>query len=130
LLQRKAHSIDMTATERSARIEKIFKLQQQFLESALADVREILAVLERGGDAMNSTDGERLRKLAHDLKGTGAVYGFQSLAKTAARMETACTSANPVREMRGCVNDLVRAVEDARRDLKVLPAGIFASLGK
>lgn len=118
----------MTAVERSARIEKIFKLQQQFLESALADVREILGVLERGSDALSATDGERLRKLAHDLKGTGAVYGFQSLAKTAARMESACSATDPVREMRSCVDELVRAVEDARRDLKVLPPGILSSL--
>ena len=120
----------MTAEERSARLDKIFKLQQQFLEAALADVREILAVLERGGDSLAATDGERLRKLAHDLKGTGAVYGFASLAETAARMETACTAVNPVLEMRRCVDDLVRAVEEARSDLKVLPASLLAPLGK
>ena len=120
----------MTAGERSARLEKIFKLQQQFLESALADVKEILSVLERGKDALSATDGDRLKKLAHDLKGTGAVYGFQSLAKTAARMEQACSASDPVREVRSCVDELRCAVEDARRDLKVLPAGILASLGK
>jgi HPt (histidine-containing phosphotransfer) domain-containing protein len=120
----------MTAEERSARLDKIFKLQQQFLESALADVREILSVLERNGDGMAAADGERLRKLAHDLKGTGAVYGFASLAKTAARMETACSSKEPVLEMRRCVDELVRAVDEARRDLKVLPSAMLAPLGK
>ena len=120
----------MTAHERSSSLEKIFKLQQQFLESALADVREILSVLERNGTALAAADGERLKKLAHDLKGTGAVYGFASLAKTAARMETLCSSKEPAVEMRRCVDELMRAVEEARSELKVLPSSLLAPLGK
>lgn len=114
----------MTAADRSARLERLFRLQQQFLESALADTREILAVLESRGGALAEADDVRLRKLAHDLRGTGAVYGFSTLAETAARLESAFAAAEPCSALRRCVDDLMGAVTEAQEGLKVLPEGL------
>jgi len=114
----------MTSADRAARLERIFKLQQEFLESALRDAREILALIEREGGALAEEDALRLRKLAHDLKGTGAVFGFASLSQTAARLEGLCSSREPGAVLRRCVDDLFAAVDEAKTGLKVLPQGL------
>ena len=114
----------MTTSDRAARLERIFKLQREFLESALHDAREILALIEREGGALAEADALRLRKLAHDLKGTGAVFGFSSLSQTAARLEGLCSSREPGAVLKRCVDDLFAAVDEAKTGLKVLPQGI------
>lgn len=114
----------MSPTDRAARLERIFQLQQQFLESALTDACEILAIVDREGGVLAAADAVRLRKLAHDLKGTGAVYGFSTLSQTAARLETACDCAEPATALRRCVDDLFAAVDEAKSGLKILPQGI------
>jgi HPt (histidine-containing phosphotransfer) domain-containing protein len=114
----------MASTDRAARLERIFKLQQEFLESALKDAREILALIDREGGALAEADALRLRKLAHDLKGTGAVFGFSTLSETAARLEGLCSSREPAVALKRCVDDLFAAVGEAKTGLKVLPQGI------
>jgi HPt (histidine-containing phosphotransfer) domain-containing protein len=114
----------MDLTQRSARLQRLVELQHQFLESALADTREILAVLEERGGALAAADDVRLRKLAHDLRGTGAVYGFSALSETAARLESAFFDAEPSHTLRRCVDELLSAVTEARDELKILPKGI------
>ena len=106
---------------RQRRLEKIARLQTEFLETALADTREILALIDARGSAMAANDGERLCKLAHDLRGTGAAFGFSSLSDTAARLEEAVGATDPAREVRRCVDDLISAVFEARTSLKVVP---------
>jgi HPt (histidine-containing phosphotransfer) domain-containing protein len=114
----------MDAAERSARLERLVQLQRQFLESALADAREILALVDSGARGGPAPHDMRLRKLAHDLRGTGAVYGFGALAQTAARLETAFSADEPATALRRCVEDLLVAVSEARDDLKILPNGL------
>lgn len=114
----------MDPAERSARLERLFALQCEFLESALRDAEEILSLLESGGGADAEAHALRLRKLAHDLRGTGAVYGFATLAETAARLENAFAAAEPAEALRSCVHDLVGAVTEAQSGLKVLPHGL------
>jgi HPt (histidine-containing phosphotransfer) domain-containing protein len=104
------------------RLEKIFRLQTEFLETALADTREILALIDVPGSAMATKDGERLCKLAHDLRGTGAAFGFSSLSDTAAHLEQAVASTDPALEVRRCVDDLISAVAEARTSRKVVPS--------
>jgi HPt (histidine-containing phosphotransfer) domain-containing protein len=106
---------------KQARLEKIFRLQTEFLETALADTKEILAIIDGADGRMAADDAERLRKLAHDLRGTGAAYGFSSLSETAGRLEDACGASDPGLEVRRCIDDLVEAVGEARTALKVLP---------
>jgi HPt (histidine-containing phosphotransfer) domain-containing protein len=114
----------MASTDRAVRLERIFKLQQEFLESALRDASEILALLDRDGGALPQADALRLRKLAHDLKGTGAVFGFSTLSETAARLESLSGAQEPAVALRRCVDDLVAAVDEAKTGLKVLPQGV------
>lgn len=114
----------VTATDRAARLARIFKLQQEFLESALSDAREILALIDRDGGALAEADALRLRKLAHDLKGTGAVFGFSTLSDTAARLESLSGSQEPAVALKRCVEDLFAAVDEAKTGLKVLPQGV------
>jgi HPt (histidine-containing phosphotransfer) domain-containing protein len=114
----------MDAAERSARLERLVTLQQQFLESALADAREILGLVEAGAGEDAEGHDVRLRKLAHDLRGTGAVYGFSTLAETAARLENAFAAAEPSDELRRCVDELLAAVTEAKDGLKILPHGL------
>jgi HPt (histidine-containing phosphotransfer) domain-containing protein len=106
---------------KQARLEKIFRLQTEFLETALVDTKEILALMDGANGRMAADDAERLRKLAHDLRGTGAAYGFSSLSETAGRLEDACDASDPGREVRRCIDDLVEAVGEARTSLKVHP---------
>lgn len=113
-----------TTTDRAARLERIFRLQQEFLESALSDAREILAIVDREGGALAEADALRLRKLAHDLKGTGAVFGFSTLSETAARLESLSGAQEPAVALRRCVDDLFAAVDEAKTGLKVLPQGV------
>ena len=114
----------MTPDDRAARLERLFRLQQEFLESALRDAREILALIDREGGGLAEADAVRLRKLAHDLKGTGAVFGFASLSDTAARLEGLSRSCEPGAALKRCVDDLFAAVDEAKTGLKVLPQGV------
>jgi HPt (histidine-containing phosphotransfer) domain-containing protein len=118
-------SWDLVATtDRAARLERIFRLQHEFLESALSDAREILAIVDREGGVLAEADALRLRKLAHDLKGTGAVFGFSALSETAARLESLSGVQEPAVALRRCVDDLFAAVDEAKTGLKVLPQGV------
>jgi HPt (histidine-containing phosphotransfer) domain-containing protein len=54
----------------------------EFLASRRAD-------LERIAESLAAQDGPALRRLAHDLKGCGAAYGFDPISELGARLERA-----------------------------------------
>lgn len=54
----------------------------EFLASRRADVSHIGALVE-------AQDGPALRRIAHDLKGCGAAYGFEPISELGARLERA-----------------------------------------
>jgi HPt (histidine-containing phosphotransfer) domain-containing protein len=67
-------------SELAAADEKFGVLVQEFLNSLdrrLADL----------GSALSSSDYQRLRSLAHQLKGTGGGYGYPALSERAAELE-------------------------------------------
>jgi CheY-like chemotaxis protein len=58
-----------------------------YLEARKREVPEMLALLA-------ATDFERLRRLGHNLKGTGESYGFAALTKFGAALEDAARNSN------------------------------------
>ncbi|HEX9162659.1 MAG TPA: Hpt domain-containing protein [Thermoanaerobaculia bacterium] len=65
------------------------ELKREFLAEAEEKVREMLSALERGRDSL-----DRLGYLAHQLKGSGGSYGYQSISADAAEIEKAVESVN------------------------------------
>ena len=59
----------------------------------------ILAWVHSTSERLNQiaicTDRDSIRKVAHDLRGTGGTFGAHSLAVAAARLEQACTDSSP-----------------------------------
>ena len=54
-----------------------------YLETAWADVRELQAVLRQLGERPEdwSARSQRLRELAHNIKGQGAAFGYQLMTR-------------------------------------------------
>ena len=59
-----------------------------YLENRRAELPVMMAALAGG-------DWETLRRLAHDLKGTGGGYGFDALTELGRALEQAAKSADP-----------------------------------
>jgi HPt (histidine-containing phosphotransfer) domain-containing protein len=69
------------------RKRRFLSLQRAFLDEAAADVDELIALLEA---APNQADGPRsCRVIAHNLRGTGACYGYARISEAAAFLEEA-----------------------------------------
>ncbi|NLX98485.1 MAG: Hpt domain-containing protein [Rhodopirellula sp.] len=71
-----------------------------FVEEMPARVEGILQNLDR-------RNWEMLRRLAHQLKGSAGGYGFESISKVAARVETAVYQSLPEEVIQNTVEELV-----------------------
>ena len=60
------------------------QLKREFLREATSKVDEIAALLKAG---IGESERERAFYLAHQLKGAGGSYGFQSISTDAAELE-------------------------------------------
>ncbi|MEN0109565.1 MAG: Hpt domain-containing protein [Planctomycetota bacterium] len=76
----------------------------KFRELAAGFVRELPARTGRLRGAANAWNRGDARDLAHQLKGAGGGYGFDSVSELAAAVETLCVEETPQA-------DLLRAVE-------------------
>jgi HPt (histidine-containing phosphotransfer) domain-containing protein len=82
-----------------------------FLPTFVADLPAIVTRLEGLLDRQALGD---LRDIAHQLKGTGGVYGFAKVTDAAARIESDLDAPELVRQVTGDVRrliDLIRSVE-------------------
>lgn len=100
---------------KAAREEKRRRLNVKFLNTASMYARELTDLLECSTDRRPEGEkGQRFRKLAHDLRGSGAAYGFLALSECAGRLENAYMEAAPGPVLRSGVQDLEEAVQAAR----------------
>lgn len=67
------------------------ELKREFLEEAQEKVREMQAAL---GNGRSSSSLERLAYLAHQLKGSGGSYGYETISADAAEIEKAIEMAS------------------------------------
>lgn len=67
------------------------ELRREFLAEADEKVREMQSALEQG---QSDETLERLKYLAHQLKGSGGSYGYQSISADAAEIERAVEEVN------------------------------------
>jgi signal transduction histidine kinase/CheY-like chemotaxis protein/HPt (histidine-containing phosphotransfer) domain-containing protein len=73
---------------------------QAYIGRLPARVGSLVALLEAG-------DLEELRRLAHQLKGSGSGFGFPPITQTAARLEAAIKGDRDLQQISGAVNELV-----------------------
>ena len=69
------------------RRQRFLELQRAFLDDAAADVAELLALLN--GQSMGTDTRRCCRVIAHNLRGTGASYGYAQISDAAACLENA-----------------------------------------
>lgn len=99
--------------------EKIRRLQKEFIESAAREVAELRGVLDGSGPEFHGSEsGTRLRKIAHDLRGCGAAYGFMALGDNAGKLEDAYRSDAPVATLSELAAALADSIERARAALE------------
>lgn len=102
----------------AARNERFRQLQRMFIGAALEDVSELADLLDAAGDKTPGGDaGDRFRKLAHDLRGTGGGYEFPAISDTAAELEDAYLAESSAEALKQSLALLRKAVDDARTDL-------------
>lgn len=80
------------------------ELRREFLDEARGKVDEMQAALGNGQSL------ERLAYLAHQLKGSGGSYGYQSISENAAELEKAIEN--------GGGDDLGRYVSSLRSEIE------------
>ncbi len=99
---------------KAARQEKRRQLNVKFLNTACMYARELTELIEHSSDRRPEGEkGQRFRKLAHDLRGSGAAYGFMVLSECAGRVENAYMEAASGPVLRSGVQDLEEAVRVA-----------------
>lgn len=99
------------------------ELKREFLTEALEKIEEMQSALE---DGRTREALDRLAYLAHQLKGSGGSYGYQSISADAAELEKAVESAASDNgtsdvsdeQIRGYVGHLRTEVENAVRELQ------------
>lgn len=101
-------------TTRQARLARLRAL---FVHDALAEQAEI----ERLAGAGPAGDPARLRKLVHDLRGSGGSYGFPAITAAAAALEAALKEGDAPAALLPLAAALGAAVQAARSSLE--PAG-------
>ena len=107
------------AARRADRAARRRQLQFKFLGTAGDYAVELIALLGATADRRPDGDaGQRFRKLAHDLRGSGAAYGFLGLSESAAKLETAYMDAENGNVLRAGVQELDSAVRAARVELE------------
>jgi len=99
-----------------SRAERLLALKRRFAEGAAEDVREVRALLAGGAAAPDGDPARRLRKLVHDLRGSGGAYGFPAITAAAAAIEDELLAGRAPAE--ATVERLGAAVLDAARDVK------------
>ena len=93
-------------------------LQLRFLNSAAERVEEALGILSESGESCPEGEpGQRFRKIAHDIRGAGGSYGFQSVTDTAAKLEDAFLDDQAGSELKALTMVLKAAVARARHSL-------------
>ncbi|HYI12888.1 MAG TPA: Hpt domain-containing protein [Thermoanaerobaculia bacterium] len=85
------------------------ELRREFLDEARGKVEEMQATLD--GENRSPDTLERLAYLAHQLKGSGGSYGYQSISADAAQLEKAIESGN------GNDPGLIRYVQSLRIEI-------------
>lgn len=96
------------------RLERLRPLRRRFVEEAERDVREIARILAQAAGAPPTGEtGKRLRKLAHDLHGSGGGYGFPDVSARARELETAFLKGLGGAPLAAAAAALERAVREA-----------------
>jgi hypothetical protein len=97
------------------RKQRFLSLQRAFLDEAIADVDELLALIEA---APSQADGPRsCRVIAHNLRGTGASYGYARISEAAAFLEEALDTGVSNLTLRTLALRLREAVAGSRVEL-------------
>lgn len=103
----------------ASRSERFRQLKKLFVGAAQEDVIEMVKLLESAGGCVPDGDaGERFRKLAHDLRGTGGGYEFPAISDTAAEVEDAFLAEPTTEALKDSLELLRKAVDAARADLE------------
>jgi hypothetical protein len=103
----------------ASRSERFRQLKKLFVGAAREDVVEMVGLLESaGGCVPDGEAGDRFRKLAHDLRGTGGGYEFPAISDTAAEVEDAYLAHSTADALRDSLELLREAVDAARADLE------------
>ncbi len=112
--------MDATANGgRETKQEKIRRLQREFIESALSEVGAVRGQLEVAQDDFHGSEaGEHLRKVAHDLRGCGAAYGFMALGEAAGKLEDSYRGEDAADVLKGLAIELEQAVGRAKAALE------------
>ena len=101
------------------RSERFRQLKKLFVGAACEDVIEMVELLEcAGGCVPDGNAGDRFRKLAHDLRGTGGGYEFPAISDMAGEVEEAFLAESTTEALRGSLELLRAAVDAARADVE------------
>ena len=102
--------------DRAARMRR---LQAMFLEDALAEVAELGRILAAAApsEPPEAADG-MVRKISHDLRGTGGSYGFALVSEKAGILEDALLEGQPVAALEPLAHELAIAVREAHASLQ------------
>jgi HPt (histidine-containing phosphotransfer) domain-containing protein len=96
------------------------RLQRAFLESAKRDVGEVLRIIDEAGpDTLAADTGQRLRTIAHGLRGAGGSYGFDAVTSTAGELEEAYLANQPPAALREAAVLLAQAIDMGRRKIAI-----------
>lgn len=93
-------------TTRQARLAR---LRTRFVQEATVELAEVERLASSGAEPA------RLRKLVHDLRGSGGSYGFPAITTAAAALEAALPGAAPelVAALAGAIRAAAASVEPA-----------------
>ena len=83
------------------------ELVQQFVQALPERVHAVV-------EALSSNDLDGLRRLAHQLKGASGGYGFESIGRAAAALESSARTAAAVGELTTEVQELIALCQRAR----------------
>jgi chemotaxis protein histidine kinase CheA len=104
------------------------ELKREFLEEAAVKIQEIGASIgEEGSPAANSV--ERAIYLAHQLKGAGGSYGFQTISTDATALERFLEKIahggdmSDLPEIRKRIDSLSEIIAKRTRELSLSPSG-------
>jgi CheY-like chemotaxis protein len=90
--------------------EELREIAPGYLHEQRKAASEMLSLLEKG-------DWERIESWGHELKGTGAAFGFPALSRLGAQLETAA-QASQSGAVRGSLEELDRALLQAELELQ------------
>jgi len=95
-------------------------------EAAKHYIRSRKRELQQFGDLIEKADFGQIRRLAHNMKGTGTSYGFPDLTRIGKVMETSAKEENAA-DLSVALLELSRYVEDAESKLQASAPGVTLS---